>query len=53
MSEDDCDNDNCDNGPNMFLTMCPLMIIYWGQAPHINRNSEKEGGNLGDISVCT
>ena len=27
MSEDDCDNDNCDNGPNMFLTMCPLWSL--------------------------
>ena len=56
MSEDDCDNDNCDNGPNMFLTMCPLWSLTGDkqQALHVNRNSKKEGGNLGDItSVCT
>ena len=52
MSEDDCENDNCDNGPNV-PDYVPSMIINWWHAPHINRNSEKEGGNLGDISVCT
>ena len=35
MSEDDCDNDNCDNGPNMFLTMCPLWSLT-GDKLHIS-----------------